>query len=89
LYKKYGKNILYYKHNTEVDFYIPDEKILIQSCYNLSDIETREREIKALTKTLQYIDCKKAYILTYDETEDILIENNSIQVLPLWKFALQ
>jgi hypothetical protein len=89
LYKKYGKNILYYKHNAEVDFYIPDEKILIQSCYNFSDIETREREIKAITKTLQYLDCKKAYIFTYDETEEILIENNVIRVMPLWKFALK
>ena len=94
LYKKFGKNILYYKNNVEVDFFIPDENILIQSCYNLSDIETRERETKAINKAMKYLGCNKAYILTFDETDEIQsesypIEKNGIIVMPLWKFALQ
>lgn len=89
LYKKYGKNILYYKHNAEVDFYIPDKKTLIQSSYNLSDIETRNRETEAIKKAMKYLDCKTAYILTNNEIDEIKIDNNIIKVMPLWKFSLQ
>ena len=39
LFRKYGDRLYYYSRNSEVDFYVPDEKYAVQACVTLSDAE--------------------------------------------------
>ncbi|MDE6451117.1 MAG: DUF4143 domain-containing protein, partial [Odoribacter sp.] len=89
LRRKYGQDFYYYKHNTEVDFYMPNEHMAIQVCYSLQEEETRIRETAALTAIHRFIPLKSAIIVTYDEeTEFQTDEDLSITVIPIWKWLL-
>jgi len=61
---------------------------LIQVSVDISQPDTREREIRALRKGMRHFGVNKGLILTY-EAEDI-IQNNGyeIEVRPVWKWFL-
>ena len=40
LYKKYGKSLYYYNRNIEVDFYVPDEGLLLPSRFLIRHIHS-------------------------------------------------
>ncbi len=88
LYKQYADNLYYYNQNVEVDFYIPDEGLAIQACYDISDSDTLEREVSALCKLHALYPLQRAVILTYDE-EQVLERNGlQIEVVPAWKWMM-
>ncbi len=89
LYKKYKEKLFYFKRKHEVDFYIPEEKLLIQVSFSISDIETKNREIIALEAAMGELQIEQATIITYDEEEIIEKDNYSIQVIPVWKWLLR
>jgi predicted AAA+ superfamily ATPase len=62
----------------EVDFYLPEERRLIQVCENLANLVTRDRETRALQDALSEIKVNEAMILT-DSNE----EATDIQGVPL------
>jgi uncharacterized protein len=84
----YGDDLYFYQKNTEVDFYIPDLKLAIQVCYNLSDVETRKREVDALLKMSKHLDVKKMMIITKDEEYLLPVEGQSIEVVAVMKWML-
>ena len=88
LYKQYKEKLFYFKRKLEVDFYIPDEKLLLQVSYSLSDPETKKREITSLETAMQELKIKQATIITYDEEETIEKNNYLIQVIPVWQWLL-
>ncbi len=91
LLRRYGHEdaVYFYNKNVEVDFYIPDEEIAIQVCYNLnSDSETYEREVGALVKLQRVQPCRRMIIITRDEEQKIEIDNNIIEVIPIYKWLL-
>lgn len=88
LYKQYNEKLFYFKRKLEVDFYIPDEKLLIQVSYSLSDPETKKREIDALESAMRELKIKQATIISYDEEATIETDNCSIQVIPVWQWIL-
>ncbi|MBS9783950.1 ATP-binding protein [Candidatus Gracilibacteria bacterium] len=63
LLKKY-KQVFFKKNGDEIDFYIPEDQINIQVCYELTD-ENLERETKVFKKTKQ------------EETNILIIAKNS------------
>ena len=63
-------------------------KQLIQVCFNLNDIDTRERETRSLIKAAKKHNIKELTIITYDEEETIKVEDMSISVMPVWKWVL-
>jgi len=92
------KEIFYWKNqqHEEVDFVIKNSmKIeqLIQVCYNLSDVETKERETRALLKASKELGCNKLLIITenYEAEEDIswFGIKRKISFLPLWRMLLK
>lgn len=85
LRRRYGSEIFYFRENREVDFYIPQEKMLIQVCYAFGDIETRKRELDALSKAAKVIETKSRLVLTLDQEEEI---DDATRVMPVWKWAL-
>lgn len=89
LRKRYADGVYFYRHNFEVDFYIPNEATAIQASYSIADPDTRERECKALESLHTFRQLKRAVIITYDEEETILRPSGlEIQAIPLWKYLL-
>lgn len=89
LYKQYGNDLYFYKHNVEVDFYIPDMETAIQVSYSVSDNQTLEREINALLKLDSAFRLRTMLIITRDEEKSIPLKNGKvIHVVPIWKWLL-
>ena len=85
--------MFYYVTNNklEVDFLCrkDDRLSAYQVCYNLSDPETRQREMKALVKCTEELGLNEATIITYNETGSEQYKNTHITIIPLWKFLLK
>ena len=76
----------------EVDFLIKEGlkvKELIQVCWDVSDHETREREVKALRKAMEEFRLKEAVILTEDFEGEEKVNGKKITYKPLWKWGLE
>lgn len=86
-----GRDIYYYKTNkeNEVDFYIPQEKLFIQVCQNISEPATRERETRALLEAKREVGEASLLILTEDEKDNLSIDDAVIQVLPIYEWLLR
>jgi predicted AAA+ superfamily ATPase len=83
--------VYYWKddHGKEVDFVIKEGKRvtrLIQVCYDLEALDTRDREVKALLKSSMALGCKDLTIITWDTEEETLIDGRTIEAVPLWKW---
>jgi Predicted ATPase (AAA+ superfamily) len=91
LLRKYGRNesVFFYNKGVEVDFYIPEEAIAIQVCYDLNNSDgTFDREMDALLKLPKVLECKKLMIITRDSEQTLNIDNKTIEVIPAWKWLL-
>ncbi len=83
--------VYYWKddHGKEVDFVVKEGKKvtrLIQVCYDLEALDTREREVKALLRSSKDLGCKDLTIITWDNEEEALIDGRTIEAIPLWKW---
>ena len=94
LLRKYGNDpdnerVFYYNSGVEVDFFVPDDGLAIQVCYNLSHSDgAYEREVSALKKLHAALECKRRLIITYDEEATIEDNKGKIEVLPYWKWVI-
>lgn len=83
-----SQTIYYFKRKYEVDFYIPEKDLLIQVCYDISDSETQKRELLALQKVNDELKAENLLIISYDEERELSLDNQVVQVVPVWKFLL-
>lgn len=89
-----NKEIFYFKSSTkeEVDFVIKEGKKVkqvFQVCYDLSEAETRKREIDALIKASKELKCSNLFIITWDSEKEEKIKEKKIKFVPLWKWLLE
>ena len=90
LFRKYGDRLYYYSRNSEVDFYVPDEKYAVQACVTLSDADTKDREVSALMKLDRLENLERMVIVTRDEKNSIPIPSGrTIEVLPAAEWLLE
>lgn len=91
--KKPGLEIYYWKSQQgEVDFVIKEGlkvKQLIQVCYDITDYDTKKREIRALLKASKELKCKNLLVITEDKEGEEIIKNKKIKYIPLWKWLLE
>lgn len=96
--KRRKKEIYYWKNaeKEEVDFIIKkDAEIsqLIQVCYDITDQDTKKREIRALLKAGKELKCKNLIIITSDKEGEEESEwfgiRAKIKFIPLWKWLLE
>ena len=85
--------IYYWKdyQQNEVDFVVKEGtkiKTLIQVCQDLSEQETKEREIKAILKASKELKCKDLIIISRDKEGEDVIDGAKIKFMPLWKWLL-
>lgn len=93
LRRRYSE-IYYYKtnNNLEVDFYIRDganTPQLIQVTESMSELSTRERELRALFKAMDECSLTNATIITHDASEIISKGEKTIHIIPAWHWCLQ
>lgn len=80
-------HIFYYKtkDGKEIDLIVKrDAKLeLIEVAYELD-----EEHINKVKKAMNELNLKKALIVTWDEEENIAVDDKEIRATPLWKFVL-
>ncbi len=89
--KRRGKESFYHKDKKECDFVIRQATNIIEAIQvtqNLSDPETREREIAGILEVMDKFKLKKGLIITKEQDEKIRIESKTIEITPLWKWLL-
>jgi predicted AAA+ superfamily ATPase len=92
--KRKNREVYFYsgKSGHEVDFLIrKNNKVseLIQVCFDLKNIETREREISSLLKASRDLRCKRLTVITWDEEKKENIKDREIIFTSLWKWLLE
>ena len=83
LRRKY-KEVYYLKEKQEVDFFVPEARLLINVSYKIDYPQTLKREISALKEAMIKYNIEKSYLITSDEEKEI----DNIKIIPLWKFLL-
>jgi len=76
----------------EVDFIVSNGKLVIsaiQVCFDISNAETRNKEIKSLLSALNYFKLKEGTIVTKDEERTEYVEEKKINFVPVWKWLLE
>ncbi|MBD5181280.1 MAG: ATP-binding protein [Bacteroidales bacterium] len=84
--------IFYYQGKGECDFVVQrgvDVISLMQVTWDMSNEETRSREINGIVEASKATGCMNLYIITYDSAEEINIGNDTvIHVIPVWRWLL-
>jgi len=93
LQKKREGNLFYYRSvdGKEVDFVLKEgRKVgqLVQSCYDIGNYVTKEREIKGLLKASEEFKCKNLLVITWDYDSEETTGGKKIVYKPLWKWLL-
>ena len=88
--KRLGKEFYYYKGRSgaEADFVIPQEKVVIQACYELSK-ENKKRELRGLLEAMKQTKATEGLILTFDQEWGVTKENKKITIKPAWQWLLE
>jgi predicted AAA+ superfamily ATPase len=91
LLRRYGRSdsVFFYNKDVEVDFYLPETATAIQACYSLDNVDdTADREISALLKISDFLECRKLLIITGDTEKTFVTGGKTIEAVPLWKWLL-
>ncbi|MFH1322533.1 MAG: ATP-binding protein [Methanobacteriota archaeon] len=76
----------------EMDFVIKDglkASRLIQVCSDLSDADTREREVNGLVSGLKYFNIPEGTVITSDLFDEEKVDGKKIRYVPLWYWLLE
>lgn len=89
LRRRYGEECFFYNTpKAEVDFYVPDANLAIQVSYSIADEDTKAREVNGLVAMSKALDVDNLMIVTKDEEHEIVCDDKTIQVVPLWRWLL-
>ena len=86
------QDIYYYKtqQNREVDFYIPSQKLAIQVSQDLSNEDTKERELRSLVELDEEMKGKHHLrVVTLADKETLTDQKKTVEVTPLYDWLLQ
>ena len=87
--KRKGGEVFYFKNKCECDFMHIDRnrnRKVFQVCYDMHEESARKREIEGLTEAMDCFHLKTGYILTFSETDELILENKTILIKPVWKW---
>jgi len=76
----------------EVDFIVKsglDVRELIQVTYASSRDEIDAGEIKSLVKIGELLNCRNLIIITWDYEDKLKLDNNVINLIPMWKWLIK
>ena len=92
--RRQNTDIYYYKtrSNQEIDFLVQNQQrkhTLIQVCETLANPLTRQRETLSLENAMNELGLSEAMLVTREESEEIILKNRIIKVLPIWRFLIE
>ncbi len=91
LLRKHGLQnaVFYFKHQVEVDFYLPGSETAIQVCLHLTKApETMKRELGAFAKLSKFLPVKRRIVITLEEESRIDTDCGVVEVMPAWRWLL-
>jgi predicted AAA+ superfamily ATPase len=90
--RRKNQELFYYKDtNSECDFILSDKNKVteaLQVTYDMSEIKTKNRELKGLVNACKSFNLKSGKIITYDTQDEIVVEDIAITVVPFYKWVL-
>jgi len=90
--KRSYTEIFYYRdNNSECDFIVNEQNKItqaIQVTYDISNIDTRKREIKGLLNACKNFNLNNGIIITYDSEDEYIEDNVKIQIIPFYKWVI-
>jgi predicted AAA+ superfamily ATPase len=89
--KRNKNELFYHSEKNECDFVIKEgTKItkVIQVCYDLNK-ENKDREVNGLIEAMEKFKLKEGLILTFEQDDELKINNKKIKVIPVWKWLLE
>lgn len=89
--RRKSRAIYYYRapDNTEVDFFLPETRQLIQVTQSLASPAVRQREVSALTTAMQTLGIAHAVILTDANADPITLEGMTIEIRAIAQWLLE
>lgn len=81
--------ISYFKEKYEVDFVISENykaTEIIQVCYDLSNSETRDRELRGLAECMDKVGLASGTIVSFDHEEIINLGGKIVNVVPVYQW---
>jgi hypothetical protein len=75
----------------EVDFIVTDRdgrKTLVQAAADLTDGETRARELKALDEAMGECGIARATVVTMNQEERLNTDHGRVEIVPAWQWLL-
>ena len=85
------KDIFYFQEKNECDFVVKEKDKIIQAiqvCFDLNE-DNKTREINGLIEALKEFKLKEGFILTFNQSDEFLIEDKKIIIQPAWKWLLE
>lgn len=90
---KINQDFFYYEDGKEIDFVFKEKdgsiKEMLQVCYDINSLDTKEREIKALLKCGEVLKCEDMKVITFDYEAEEKIDGKTIKFIPVWKWLLE
>jgi predicted AAA+ superfamily ATPase len=90
--KRNNMDIFYYRDsNSECNFIVTEKSRVVQAIqvtYDMSDENTKNREIKGLLSACKNFNLAKGTIVTYDNEEKIIEDDIIIELIPFYKYTL-
>jgi len=86
-----NKEIFYFQDKGECDFVVKEKNKInkaIQVCYELNS-ENKEREVNGLLRVLEKFSLNEGTIVTFNQEDEIKINNRIIKIIPCWKWLLE
>ena len=83
--------VYYFKMKKECDFVVSEKgKIVmaIQVCYFLND-DNLHRELNGVMEAINFLNLDKGLVLTYNTTDEYVIDGKVITVKPVWRWLLE
>jgi len=88
--KRNYSEIFYYRDtNSECDFIIKESNHItkvIQVTYDMSNEDTKKRELKGLVKACKNFNLKNGIIVTFDSEDSFIQDGITIEVIPFYKW---
>ena len=88
---KAGKEVFYFKDKSECDFIVNTNGDFnpVQVSYDISNSETRERELRGLAAACKFLKKKRGTIITFDQKEHITYKTIQVDVIPAYEYFLR
>ncbi len=89
--RRRGYAINYVKAVQEVDFLVQSKEKpqLINVCASLDTTQTRKRELQGILQAMERFRLTRGLILTLDHEETVAEQQGTIEIMPVWKWALK